>query len=136
MKNLKLKSVAFLLIFISCSSSSENMSNLICNDSIQYWNYNMIRDKQNVWFTFSFNKNGEVLKYSYNKNKQIRWLFNDYHFETKFTWSISNDSVLSFMGSKSKIVKITKDYIQAKDIETNEKKEYFRVKGNLNIHED
>ena len=136
MKNLKFKSVIFLLIFTSCSNSSEDMSYLICNDSIQYWDYNMIREEQNIWFTFSFNKNGEVVKYSYNKNKQLRWLFDDYHFQTKFTWSISNDSVLSSMGSKSKIVKITNDYILAKDLETDEKEEYFRVKGNLNIQDD
>lgn len=136
MKNLKLKSIIFLLIFISCSSSSENMSYLICNDSIEYWDYNMIRNEQNIWFTFSFDKNGEVLKYSYRKDKQLRWLFNDYRFQTKFTWSISNDSVLSFMGSKSKIVEITKDYILAKDLITDEKNEYFRVKGNLNVQDD
>lgn len=131
-KNNKIKFLALSFVFFySCSDGSEKMKYLICKDSVQYWNYNLTSDNQNVWFTFSFDKNGKVKKYSFYKNK--RWLFEDYPRKTSLEWSVTKDSIFSFMGTSDKIIKISDDVISTIDLQTKEKHIYYRVKGNLNI---
>lgn len=119
--------------FYSCSKSSEKINYLICKDSIQYWNYNMISKQRNIWFTFSFDKNGNVKKYSFYKGK--RWLFEDYPNKPDLKWSVSNDSIFRFLGVSEKITKICNDTIFSVNIKSREKNIYYRVKGNLNIQQ-
>ncbi|MEN2487941.1 hypothetical protein AAYQ05_09100 [Flavobacterium sp. B11] len=121
-----------LLISIGCTNKQKELEYLICKDSIQYWNYEWPRDRAEYYgFTFSFDKQGNVLKYSFNKEKNERRLFTDIQNDNK--WSITKDSILSFMGGNKKIVKITPDTIYAINLKTKEKVSFIRVKGNLNI---
>lgn len=117
--------------FCSCSDNSDKMKYLISKDSIQYWNYNMISNERNIWFTFSFDKNGNVKKYSFYKGK--RWLFEDYSRKPDLKWNISDDSVFTFLGVSEKIIKISNDTMNSIDLKTKAKNSYYRVKGNLNI---
>ena len=94
----------------------------------------MIKGEQNVWFTFSFDKNGTVKRYSFYKNK--RWLFSDYGYQKKFTWKISKDSIFEFMGRSEKIIKITCDTIYTSNIHYKKIAKYIRVRGKLNIQPD
>ena len=135
--NLRIK---YLLIFqclllISCSDNSKELKFLICNDSIEYWDYNMIRQTQNVWFTYSFDKNGTVRKYSFNKGKNKRWLFSDYGYQKEFKWEVKKDSIFTFMGTNQRIIKISKDTLLTYNLEDKKFEEYIRVKGNLNIQD-
>jgi hypothetical protein len=93
----------------------------------------MIRGSQDVWFTYSFNKNGIVQKYSYNKETNKRWLFLDYGYEKEFKWKVTDDSILNFMDSKLKIIKISDDTIFTFNKKTKEFERYMRVRGKLNI---
>ena len=132
------KKMYFLIIlkcffFISCSNNSKKINFIICKDSVQYWDYNMIRGSQDVWFTYSFNKNGIVQKYSYNKETNKRWLFLDYGYEKEFKWKVTDDSILNFMDSKLKIIKISDDTIFTFNKKTKEFERYMRVRGKLNI---
>ena len=120
---------------MSCSDNPKKLQFLICNDNIQYWDYNMIRGEQNVWFTFSFDKNGNVLKYSFNKKNNKRWLFVDYGYDKEFKWSVSKDSIFKFMGNTEKIIKFSGDTLFTYNLEDKEAKKYVCVKGNLNIQD-
>ncbi len=126
--------ILFLAVFYSCSNSSDKMKYFICKDSIQYWNYNMTNKERSVWFTFSFDKNGNVKKYSFYKGK--RWLFEDYGIQPDLHWSISNDSIFNYLGSYEKVKKISDDTIYVIDLKTKEKYIYYKVKGDLNIQKD
>lgn len=136
MKPKNVISILILFFLLGCSDKKGELEYLICNDSIQYWNYNMIRDKQNVWFTFSFNKNGDVIKYSFNKKKNKRWFFDDNHVPGYGKWNVSKDSIFSFMGSSMKIIRYSEDTIYVKDVETNANEYFIRAKGDLHIIED
>jgi hypothetical protein len=94
----------------------------------------MISRKQNVWFTFSFDKNGVVKKYSFYKNK--RWLFTDYGYNKEFKWSISKDSILEFMGTSEKIIRVSGDTLFTSNTKYKEEVKYIRVRENLNIQTD
>ena len=131
---IKYFALAFCMFLMSCSDNSKKLNSLICNDSIQYWDYNMIRGEQNVWFTFSFDKNGVVKKYSFYKNK--RWLFTDYGYKKEFKWSISKDSILEFMETSEKIMKVSEDTLFTKNLNYKKERKYIRIRGNLNIQPD
>ncbi|NRS90001.1 hypothetical protein HNQ02_002936 [Flavobacterium sp. 7E] len=91
----------------------------------------MVSKERSVWFTFSFDKNGNVKKYSFYKGK--RWLFEDYPSKPDLKWNVSNDSVFKFLWTEDKIIKISEDTLISMDLETKEKYIYYRVKGDLNI---
>lgn len=135
--NKKIKCFVLLNCFLcmSCLDNSKKLHFLISNNNIKYWNYNMIRGEQNVWFTFSFDKNGNVIKYSFNKKDNKRWLFADYGYDKEFKWSVSKDSIFKFMGNTEKIMKFSGDTLFTFNLEDKEIKKYVCVKGNLNIQE-
>ena len=121
-------------IFLSACDKSNDLKDKICGNSIKYWDYNMMSRDQNVWFTFSFDKTGHVKKYSFYKNK--RWLFEDYPRETSVRWTVSKDSILTFLESKNKIVNISDNFIKLIDLRTNEEYILYKAKGNLNIQSE
>jgi hypothetical protein len=135
-KKMKYLLLVYCLFLTSCIDNTEKLKSLICNDSIQYWDYNMIRGKQNIWFTFSFDKNGNVIKYSFNKKSNKRWIFTDYGYDSKFKWSVTSDSIFEFMGDKKKILRYTKDTIYTISLKDQDKSYYVRVKGDLNIQKE
>jgi hypothetical protein len=131
-KKVKYTIFFFCSLFINCVDNSKKLSYQICKDSIQYWNYNSIRDGQSDWFTFSFDKKGIVKKYSFYKNK--RWLFSDYPGPVSNKWTVTEDSILTFLWSSVKIIKISGDTLYAIGIDDNKKEKFIRViKGDLNI---
>ncbi|MHA3789522.1 hypothetical protein ACX0HA_15025 [Flavobacterium hauense] len=128
------KIILIAILFCACSPKENNLKYLICKDSIQYWNYEWPRVRSEYYgFTFSFDKNGKVVKYSYDKEKNIRRLFTDGIDMSKEKWSISEDSIFKFMKDSEKIIKFNEDTIFAIDLLTKQKVYYVRVKGDLNI---
>ncbi len=126
-----------LMFLIRCNNNRKSLKYLICRDSIQYWNYEWPRERAAYFgFTFSFDKDGKVKKYSFSKIKNRRILFTDYHQTPDLTWSVSKDSILTFFGSSSKIVYYSEDTIIIEPFDSDKIKEMLiRVKGNLNINE-
>lgn len=123
-----------LFVLVSCTDKKKELEYLICKDDIQYWNYEWPRDRAEYYgFTFSFDKDGNVVKYSYNKEKNERRLFWDIQDPNNNKWNITEDSIFSFMGGSDKILKITPDTIYAINLKTKKKVSYIRVKGDLHI---
>ena len=76
--NMKRILVLVLCISFGCANKQKELEHLICRDSVQYWNYEWPRKRAEYYgFTFSFDKNGELIKYSYSKVKNKRWKFWD-----------------------------------------------------------
>lgn len=98
-----MKRMLLLILFImsGCTNKQEELSYLICKDSIQYWNYEWPRERAEYYgFTFGFDKNGTVKKYSYNKEKNKRWFFGDNRDPYNNKWSVTKDSIFKVMGEK------------------------------------
>lgn len=134
-----MKKILILIAFLSfsCKNKQEELKYLICKDSVQYWNYEWPRDRAQYYgFTFAFNKNGKLKKYSYSKVKNKRWEFTDIRDPNIRKWSVTKDSILTVMGVKKKIIRYTKDTIYAINLEDKTNVYYIKVKGDLNIEED
>jgi hypothetical protein len=130
------KSIIFLLIFlISCHNNNENrLKKFICNNDKGYWNYEWPRKRADYYgFTFKFNCDGSVTKYSFSKIKKTRRKFIDNHYPGYSKWSINNDSVLVLFDTNFKLTKVLKDTIYCIEIESKEKVKFIRVVENLNI---
>jgi hypothetical protein len=124
----------FIISLVSCKNNQKEMQFLICKDSIQYWNYEWPHYRsENYGFTFSFNKNGKILKYSFNKDTNERRFFADNHRPGYSNWNVSEDSILTLFDSPCKILKMTEDTIYVFESETRLKAKYIRVKSELNI---
>lgn len=122
------------LILLSCSDNQKKLKYLICKNDIQYWKYEWPRKRAEYYgFTFSFDKNGNVVKYSFNKVRNERWIFSDNLNPEINKWSVTEDSIFSNMGSSNKIIKYTEDTIYTIDINTHTRESYIRVKGDLHI---
>jgi hypothetical protein len=131
-----MKKIILLLVLLcfGCANPKKDLEYLICKDSIQYWNYEWPHYRSQFYgFTFSFNKNGKLLKYSFNKETNVRRFFGDEDFGYG-NWNVTKDSILTFMGAREKIVSYSEDTIHAIKMETGEKISYIRVnKKELNI---
>ena len=119
------------IIFLSACNNTIDLKDKIHGNGIKYWDYNMVGRGQNVWFTFSFDKLGFVKKYSFYKNK--RWLFEDYPGPTSEIWTVSNDSILTFLESNYKIVNISDNIMELEELKTNKRHLLYKAKGKLNI---
>lgn len=136
MKNITLLIGAFALM--SCKNPQKEIKKTILyNDSIGYWNYEWPRDRSEFYgFTFKFDKNGKISKYSFSKIKNKRWPFGGYgDILVDYTWNISQDSILTYLGGKEKIIKYNTDTIWLYDKEMNYNSMLIKVKGDLNIEE-
>lgn len=126
--------ILFVLLCLSCTNKKQELEYLICRDSIQFWNYEWPRDRSEFYgFTFSFDNEGNVIKYSYNKITNKRRVFTDHPRRFTNTWNVTKDSLFTFFQSTEKIVRYTDDTIFVVYPETKEKAYYVRVKGKLNI---
>ena len=126
-----------MILIYSCTSKEEKLKHILTRDSIAYWNYEFPRDRAEYWgFTFSFDKDGNAKKYSFNKIKNDRVLFNDDGVVPDKKWRISGDTVLrlNYLDIPFKVIKYSKDTIFLKDLD-NENTMLIRVKGDLNIKE-
>lgn len=128
----------FLFVLVSCNSltKEKELSNMISGKHYQYWDYEWPRDDADQHgFTFKFEKNGNLTKYSYNKTKNERRIFSDYpssEIDDIWKWKIYKDSTLILLGDTLKIIYYTRDTIIFND-KTLENEMLIRVKGNLNI---
>ncbi|WP_427873479.1 hypothetical protein [Flavobacterium sp. MMS24-S5] len=126
--------ILFVLLCLSCTNKKQELEYLICKDSIQFWNYEWPRDRSEFYsFTFSFDNEGNVVKYSYNKIKNKRIIFTDHPKQFKKKWNVTNDSIFTFFGSAKKIIRYTEDSIFVVYPETKEIGYFLRVKNKLNI---
>jgi len=127
------------IVFASCSSPSKKIKDVVLyNDSIGYWNYEWPRERAAFYgFTFKLSKNGKLLKYSYSKVKNKRWLFVDDGIDQRLEWGVADDSIFTLMNynSQIKVIKYNKDTIWLYDKKDKEKSMLIKVKGNLNIEE-
>lgn len=125
------------ILTLSCSNPKKNLEFAICKDSIQYWNYEWPHRRSEFFgFTFSFNKNGKALKYSYDKKSNTRALFTDYHYSGIERWKVTKDSILTLFGSDMKITSYSENEIYCVDKITEENVKFIKVKkSNLNIVE-
>ncbi len=133
------KNILLLILFLNFSCNSSNfeseLSNLLSKDG-GYWDFEWAReDADQHGFTFRFEKNGQLTKYSFNKSKNERRLFSDYpssEIDDIWKWRVNNDSSLVLLGDTLKIKRISKDTIVFSDkLSSNEL--LIRVKGDLNI---
>lgn len=85
-------SILLFLFLFSCSNKNTvDLENLITNDNIQYWNYEWNRKYPDEFGkTYSFNKNGDLLKYLYVKKSGLRQIYSD-EIENPYQWSIKSD---------------------------------------------
>lgn len=126
--------ILVLCVFFSCTDKQNELKYLICKDSIQYWNYEWPRERAKYYgFTFSFDKRGELKKYSFDKVKNRRTLFWDIQDPGINKWSVTKDSILKIMGDEEKIIRYTEDTIYAIDIKYKIKSYYIRETGDLHI---
>jgi len=126
--------LGFLMLICSCTSKEKRLKHILTGDSIAYWNYEWPRDRAEYWgFTFSFDKEGNVKKYSFRKKENDRFLFTDDGIVPDRKWRISGDTVLRFyyLDIPCKIVKYSKDTIFLNEFNKNTM--LIRVKGDLNI---
>lgn len=130
----------FLFLNFSCSPSNfENeLTDLLTKDG-GYWDYEWLRnDADQHGFTFKFEKNGNLTKYSFNKAKNERRLFSDYpssEIDDIWKWKIIGDSLMFMLSDSSKITRYNEDTIYLeKDVASEKIKVIMvRVKGDLNI---
>lgn len=137
-----MKQISLLMILsfvcFSCNSltKEKELSNLLSGKDFQYWDYEWSRENADQHgFTFKFEKNGNLTKYSYNKSKNERRLFSDYpspEIDNIWKWKVYNDSTLILLGDTLNIIRYTKDTIIFND-ESLKNEMLIRVKHNLNI---
>ncbi|MGB6092856.1 MAG: hypothetical protein WBF83_03755 [Moheibacter sp.] len=128
-------------VFLGCNSltKEKELSNLISGEDYQFWDYEWPRsDADQHGFTFKFEKNGNLTKYSFNKSKNERRIFSDYpssEIDNIWKWNVRKDSILFMITDSSKIVRYTEDTIFLEKKTGNEKMNIImiRVKDNLNI---
>ena len=126
--------VLVLCISFGCANKQKELEYLICKDSVQYWNYEWPRKRAEYYgFTFSFDKNGKLKKYSFDKVENKRRYFWDIQDPDINKWSVTKDSVLKVMGDKEKILRYTEDTIYTVSLKYKIKSYYVRVKEDLNI---
>lgn len=130
--------IILLFVLFSCNSltKEKELSDLLSDKDFQYWDYEWPRnDADQHGFTFKFEKNGNLTKYSYNKAKNQRRMFSDYpssEIDDIWKWKVNNDSTLIFLGDTLKIIRYSKDTIIFNDGSLKNEK-LIRVKGILNI---
>ena len=126
--------VLVLCISFGCANKQKELEYLICKDSVQYWNYEWPRKRAEYYgFTFSFDKNGKLKKYSFDKVENKRRYFWDIQDPDINKGSVTKDSVLKVMGDKEKILRYTEDTIYTVSLKYKIKSYYVRVKEDLNI---
>lgn len=126
--------VLVLCISFGCANKQKELEYLICRDSIQYWNYEWPRKRAEYYgFTFSFDKNGKLKKYSFDKVENKRRYFWDIQDPDVNKWSVTKDSIFKIMGDEEKILRYTEDTIYTISLKGKIKSYYVRVKEDLNI---
>lgn len=115
-----------ILFLFGCSNRNTNdIENLITSNDVQYWNYEWNRKYPDEFGkTYSFNKNGELLKYLYVKKNGLRQIYSD-DIENPYTWSIKSnvlfiDSEIYNIQEFYKVVYFSSDTIKLINVKYND----------------
>lgn len=136
------KSILLLILFLNFSCNSSNfeseLSNILSKDG-GYWDFEWARDDADQHgFTFRFEKNGNLSKYSFNKAKNERRLFSDYpskEIDDIWKWRVGSDSLLFMITDSSKVLRYSEDtiYLEKRLNDGKLNIMLIKVKSDLNI---
>lgn len=121
---------------MSCKNPQKEIEKTILyNDSIGYWDHEWPRDRAEFsGATLKFEKNGKISHYSFDKIKNKRMLFGGYgDLVIPNIWKISEDSILTYLNKKKKIIKYNTDTIWLYDKEMKYNSMLIKSEGDLNI---
>ena len=126
-----------LITMVCCDLAQIRLDKTICNDSIQYWDLESVKNKKNnPKVGFGFTRRGTILYYEILENR-YRLLSDDCISVDDIgcsRWSTSMDSILSIymVGSphilKMKVIKYNSDTIVCNILGSNKLNVYTRVK--------
>lgn len=141
MKSLKtqqIKTVILLLLFclLSCNNKQKEITKILTNDSIQYWNISGPRDKRPIYRnSCSFSKTGIHENYNIDIN-DVRSIIPIDTVPDKYgnynKWSFINDSTINMGGFIMKIANYSRDSIVFKD-KNNDSYSFYRVTGPFRV---
>ena len=140
-KNLKAqqtKTVILLLFFclLSCNNKQKEITKILTNDSIQYWNISEPEDKRPIYYnSYSFSKTGIHERYNIDINEVRNIIPRDtvpdrHGIYNK--WSFINDSTINMGGFIMKIVNYSQDSIVLKG-KNNNAYSLYRVIGPFRV---
>lgn len=141
MKSLKTQKIKTLILFLffcllSCNNKQKEITKILTNDSIQYWNISGPRDKRPIYRnSYSFSKTGIHEKYNIDIN-DVRNIIpkdtvpNKYGIYNK--WNFINDSTINMGGFIMKIANYSRDSIVLKD-KNNDSYSLYRVIGPFRV---
>ncbi|WP_123921973.1 hypothetical protein [Flavobacterium sp. LM4] len=140
-KNLKAqqtKTVILLLFFclLSCNNKQKQITKILTNDSIQYWNVSGPRDKRPVYYnSYSFSKKGIYESYNVDINDIRNIIITDTvpdKYGNYNKWWFINDSTINMGGFIMKIANYSRDSIVLKD-KNNDSYSLYRVIGPFKV---
>lgn len=141
MKNLKtqqIKTVTLLLLFclLSCNNKQREITKILTNDSIQYWNVSEPDDKRPLYFnSYSFSKSGIYERYNIDIN-YVRSIIPIDTIPDKYgnynKWNFINDSTINMGGFIIKIVNYSPDSIVLEG-KNNDRFSLYRVIGPFRV---
>jgi hypothetical protein len=128
-----------LVIVVSCNNRKKQFENLLSTGNIQYWNHEWKRNYPNEFGeTFSFSKNGNLLKYFYLKESGLRKIYSEDN-EKPYRWRITCDSILQFYSAELiktesyQILQFNNDSIKLIDLHSKDTSVLYKVKQSFNI---
>ncbi|CAD0001366.1 hypothetical protein [Flavobacterium salmonis] len=140
-KSLKIKQIKTLILFLfycllSCNNKQKEITKILTNDSIQYWNISVPEDKRPVYHnSYSFSKTGVCEKYNIDYN-EIRNIIPRDTVPDKYgiynKWNFINDSTINMGGFIMKIANYSRDSIVLKD-KNNDSYSLYRVIGPFRV---
>jgi len=118
--NLKTKQIKAVILFLffcllSCNNKQREITKILTNDSIQYWNVSVPEDKRPVYHnSYSFSKTGILESYNIDidevRNIRATDTVPDEH-GIYNKWNFINDSTINMGGFEIKIVNYSSDSI-------------------------
>ena len=140
-KNLKkqqTKTIILLFFFclLSCNNKQKEITQILTNDSIQYWNVSGPRDKRPIYYnSYSFSKIGIWESYNVDIN-DIRRIIPYDTVPDKYgnynKWSFINDSTINMGGFVMKIANYSRDSIVLRD-KNNDSYSLYRIIGPFRV---
>jgi len=141
MKNLKTQQIKAVLLFLffcllSCNNKQREITKILTNDSIQYWNISGPRDKRPIYYnSCSFSKTGIHESYNIDINEVRNIIATDtipdeHGIYNK--WNFINDSTINMGGFVMKIANYSRDSIVFKD-KNNDSYSFYRVIGPFRV---
>ncbi|MGO4772854.1 hypothetical protein ACEN2I_14425 [Flavobacterium sp. W22_SRS_FK3] len=141
MKPLKTKQIKTVILFLffcllSCNNKQREITKILTNDSIQYWNVSEPDDKRPLYFnSYSFSKSGIYERYNIDIN-YVRSIIPIDTIPDKYgnynKWSFINDSTINMGGFIIEIVNYSRDSIVLEG-KNNDRFSLYRVIGPFRV---